>query len=117
MKKLLIIVAAIGLFAANVVAQKSSDIGAFVGTAYYNGDVNPTKIFYKPGIAYGGIYRYNPNKFLALRFTATVLKVSGNDLDFNNEFQQLRNYNFSENIYDLSVLVDFNFFQYNPAVA
>lgn len=116
MKHIMIVIAAFAAFAHSAYSQKSSDIGAFVGAAYYMGDVNPNKLFYKPGIAYGGIYRYNMNKRFAMRFTSTVLKLSGNDLDFDNEYQQLRKYSFSETIYDISLLFEFNFFPYHPLI-
>ncbi len=95
-------------------AQNSSDLGGYIGVSYYMGDVNKSKIFYSPKLAYGGMYRYNLNSRYAFKLSVTQAKLSGSDLDFKNEFQQLRQHEFVSSVTDISITTEFTFFDYDP---
>ncbi len=93
-------------------AQTTTDIGVIGGASYYMGDINHKKQFYSPGPAYGGILRYNINPRHSVRITVMQATVSGNDLDFDNAFQQARKHSFESHLTEISGVFEFNFFEY-----
>lgn len=110
-----IIIAALIIFSS--LAAKSQllegDVGLFLGTSYYIGEVNHSKQFYSPGVALGIFWRKNFNDHYSLKIAAYRDNLSGTDTDFDNVYQQTRNYSFSNNIYSLSIMPEFNFIEYN----
>lgn len=96
-----------GLFA------QGGNIGAFVGGAYYNGEVNPQKILYMPSLAYGLMYRHDINNRMALKIQGdyTILKAS--DANSKNSYQLIRNHSFSNIIWDLGAQFEINFLEFN----
>jgi hypothetical protein len=98
-------------------AQRKADIGIFAGTAYYMGDINPNRHFYRPSFSLGGIYRYNFNKRYALRLNGIFADLSGNDLDFPGRLNPDRPAspaNFQTSILDVAAQLEFNFLPYMP---
>ncbi len=90
-------------------AQPKAELGVFLGTAYYMGDINPSKHFYEAGTTTGGIYRYNFNSRYAVRAGMLFSKLKGSDFDFENNYQQNRGAYFETDVVDLSVQLEFNF--------
>ncbi len=102
-----------------ILAQRNANIGIFVGTSYYMGDINPSMHFYRPSLAYGLLYRYNINTRLALRANGYVADLSGNDLDFPgrlNPDRALSPARFQTSLLDLALQVEFNFLPYTPTI-
>jgi opacity protein-like surface antigen len=93
-------------------AQKKTDLGIFAGTSYYMGDINMERHFYAPSFAAGPIIRYNFNPRYSLRFNAIYGTLRGQDKDFSNEFQQLRDHSFNTTYLDAGLDFEFNFFSY-----
>jgi len=93
-------------------SQKNADFGLFIGTSYYLGELNSEKQFYSSNLAYGLVYRYNLNSRYAFKLSAIVGSLSGDDKDFENGFQQIRNHAFKTQIADVAVQPEFNFFQF-----
>lgn len=91
-------------------AQRSDDLGLFVGGSSYMGDVNPNRLIYKPSLALGVNYRYNYNPVFSMKYAAKYGRLRANDLDFANIYQQLRGYSFNHTIFEASALVEYNFF-------
>lgn len=94
---------------------KEFNIGLFVGTSQYNGDVNMTRPYYSPHLT-GGIWAKQVfNHFYTLRYAISYAELKGDDRDFNNMYQQLRGHHFSDNnIYEFAAMVEFNFFEVTP---
>lgn len=99
----------------NVSSQRKADIGFFAGTSYYMGDINPNKHFYSPSIAIGPIYRYNFHLRNSIRVSGIYHKLSANDSDFDDPFQQLRNKSFSGSFVDMATVYEFNFAPYKTS--
>jgi opacity protein-like surface antigen len=76
------------------------------------GDINPVRHMYKPSPDFGAICRYNFNQRNSLRFHAIYGSLRGDDLDFTNDFQQLRNERFKTSYLEFAVNNEFNFFPY-----
>ncbi|MBN1599460.1 MAG: hypothetical protein JW894_14290 [Bacteroidales bacterium] len=93
-------------------AQRYSDIGLLLGSSYYMGQINPTRHFYNPSLAFGGLLRYNFNKRYALRISGFYTNLKGSDDDFDRINPDRPNRSFSAPVMDLAAQVEFNFFPY-----
>ncbi len=113
MKKLLFLICTI-VIVNSAFAQRTSDFGGFIGGAYYMGDVNKTKLFYSPELAYGASYRYTIDERYALRMSIWNAHLSGKDSDFKSEYQLDRGHEFRSSLTDISLQIEFSFFPYDP---
>lgn len=95
------------LCALNLSAQRS-EVGVFMGTSSYIGDLNPTKLFANPQLGGGIIYRYNFNPRWAVK--ANILFASVEASDWKNNGQYERNLSFRSPITEISAEVELNFF-------
>ena len=94
---------------------QNTEIGAFLGTAYYHGDINTSKLFYSPSIGVGAIAKYNLSNHLSTSIKGYYGKLKGSDSDFDGLENQLRGASFTANIIDIAVLVEFNFMPYTSS--
>jgi len=95
--------------------QRNADYGIFGGISSYLGDINPSRLMYSPLPAGGVFYRYNFHPRHALRADIFAGGLKGNDLDFNNDFQQTRAASFSGVAGEIAVQFEFNFLPYSTA--
>jgi len=98
-------------------AQKNANVGLYAGAAYYMGDINPNRHFYRPAPAFGALYRYNINTRYAVRASATYTTLSGNDLDFPGTLHPDRPVSparFSTSVLDAGFCIEFNFRPFTP---
>lgn len=88
------------------------ELGFQVGGAGYMGDLNPTNPLKISGHSAGLFVRANldPNWGLSLNYTNG--SIAARDSKSSNIQFQKRNLSFSNNLNELSLLVDFNFFDY-----
>jgi hypothetical protein len=96
-----------------VSGQRVADYGIFGGVSSYLGDINHNRFLYAPLPAGGLFYRYNLNPRQALRANLFFGGIQGNDLDFNNSFQQARAASFSGTVAEFAVQFEFNFLPYS----
>jgi hypothetical protein len=94
-------------------AQKNSDYGIFGGVSSYFGDINTSRYFYSPSPSFGIIYRHNFNPRQAVRTSFIYGGLKGNDLDFDNAYQQTRAASFTNSVAEWSAQYEFNFFSYS----
>jgi hypothetical protein len=95
-----------------VYSQKGYELGGWIGTSYYFGDLNTNLKIVKPGFAFGGIARKNFNTRISLRTSLSYGSVGADDADSDNNFERNRNLSFRSNIFDWSNVIEFNFFHY-----
>ncbi len=93
-------------------AQKGLELGGWLGAAYYFGDLNPNFNLEKPGLAGGLQARYNLNNRISLRISANAARVRGSDEVATTTFERKRNLSFYSNVFDLTPMIEFNFFPY-----
>jgi hypothetical protein len=108
----LIITCVVLALSASMYAQKGYELGGWIGTSYYFGDLNTSLRIEKPGIAGGLNARYNFNTRLSARTSLSYGRVGADDKDSDNNFERNRNLNFRSNIFDLTNVIEFNFFKY-----
>lgn len=97
----------------NVISQNNTDLGLFVGTNYYLGDINTTKQFNTPSYTIGAFYKKNFNSRYSAKLQFLYLPVSASDNSSKYFYQTLRSQTFSINIYELSLNGEFNFLPYS----
>jgi hypothetical protein len=113
MKRLFIVLISVLLGVFSLSAQKSSEVGVFLGGSFYLGDLNPYGFFKFSQPAIGGIYRYNINNRFSARINGLIGKVEAFDDQSSSTYQQQRNLNFKSPIDEISGQMEFNFFEYS----
>jgi hypothetical protein len=100
-------------------SQPKANIGIFAGTAYYMGDINPNRHFYRSSLSLGALYRYNLNTRIALRLNAYYARLSASDLDFPKILHPDRPFRpamFNTSLLDAALQIEFNFLPFTPNV-
>ena len=88
------------------------ELGGWLGTTQYFGDLNTNFRFKDPFIAGGVIARYNFNERLATKLSINYGRVSADDADSANSFERARNLSFRSNLFDAAFQFEFNFLPY-----
>ncbi|NNM95395.1 MAG: hypothetical protein HKL88_08030 [Bacteroidia bacterium] len=116
MKKTTAFVAAIMLTISQLAAQQANktwEVGAFLGCSFYIGDLNPNGYFNEfTRLAGGGIVRYNINDRFSLRTNLFFGEIDANDAQSPSASQRERNLNFTSAVDELSEVIEFNFREY-----
>lgn len=97
-------------FFAAIMQAQTMEVGAFVGTSYYVGELNPGLPYNQTKLAYGVLARYNSNPRWALKFNYYRGDVQGSDATGGSVID--RELNFKSKINDFSVVAEFNFWEY-----
>ncbi len=92
--------------------RPNAEAGVFGGVSYYLGDINPRRQFYHPSLSAGVLAKHNFTEHHCLRVNIFYGKLKGNDLDFNNEYQQMRAKKFETSVLDCHIGYEFNFLPY-----
>ncbi|UQD55168.1 DUF6089 family protein [Flavobacterium sp. K5-23] len=89
------------------------EIGVFVGGSNFIGDVGPTTYIAPNEPALGLLYKWNKSPRHAYRFSYTQSKISSNDLNSKETSRSQRGYHFENNIKEVSLGLEFNFFDFD----
>jgi len=89
--------------------RSNTEAGVFGGVSYYQGEINPRKPFYSPGMSLGAMMKHNFTDHHCVRLHAFYGQLKGNDLDFKNEYQQMRAHSFETSLLDCHLGYEFNF--------
>lgn len=93
--------------------DKSKELSLSAGTAYYIGEINPSKHFgTREKLALGIAIRSNLNKRWAIRTGLNYGHIEAFDSDSKDLWQQNRNLNFRNKFFEGSVIAELNFFNY-----
>lgn len=87
-------------------------IGVNGATTGYMGDLNTENPFYFKNFSGGLFVKYNLDPTWGIKLSANHLLISGDDQDFKNSFQQNRNLKFRNQVTELALAIDFNFWTY-----
>jgi len=93
-------------------AQKGWEVGGWLGTSLYYGDLNNQVNFSSPGLAGGLLGKWNFNSRVSLRGSLNYGRISADDADADNNFNRNRNLNFYSDIFDLTTGIEFNFLEH-----
>ncbi len=97
--------------AQNATATYKFDFGVALGASGYIGEANG-KLFRHPGFTADIAARYIYDTRWAFRASLSTLGLSGNTADIDNVLPGKQQFDFSSQVYDLSVRGEFNFFSY-----
>lgn len=95
-----------------VQAQQGYELGGWVGTSWYFGDLNNNNSFSMPGLAGGVTARYDFDERVSLRGGASLARVRADDAVLGNEFEQKRNLHFRSMVWEGHLAGEFNFMPY-----
>src|SRR5690606_12324590 len=87
-------------------------IGVNGATTGYMGDLNTENPFYFKNFSGGLFVKYNLDPTWGIKLSANHLLISGDDQDFKNSFQPNRNLKFRNQVTELALAIDFNFWTY-----
>lgn len=109
-----LLVVSISLHSTKSLAQEYKyEIGPLLGTSFYMGDANRTKLFMHPNISGGFMWRYNLNLHWAVKTNLVAGVVSGNSTDAGNIFPHDNQVSFKRTFVDLGGQIEYNFFPYS----
>ena len=89
------------------------EVGVFVGKSNFIGDVGQTTYISPNEPALGILYKWNKSPRLSYRFSLNGVLLSANDLDSKEPSRNTRKYKFTNSIKEVSLGVEFNFFDFN----
>lgn len=102
------------LFSQKMQAQEYEyEIGGAIGTSFYMGDANKSKLFQSPHLATGLVFRYNRNFRWAYKGNLLIGGVSGDTRKSGNVFPKGEQASFSRTFCELGGQVEYNFFHYS----
>jgi hypothetical protein len=113
MRKVLVLFVGLFFYTSTMVAQRSLELGAFLGCSFYLGDLNPDGFFNQfTRVGAGLVVRYNLNNRLGFRYNMLFGTVTADDAQSSSSSQRERNLNFKSPIDEFSVQAEFNFLEY-----
>ena len=89
------------------------EIGVFLGGSNYIGDVGPTTYIAPNEPAFGLLYKWNKSPRHSYRFSYTQSEITSNDLDSKEASRNQRGYRFENDLKEVSLGLEFNFFDFN----
>lgn len=101
-------------FSQRKVESTNHEIGFWLGSATYIGDLNPEYSPKKMRPALGFIYRFNVNPHVSLKATASGGMLAGADSVINKPYQVARNLSFRTLFVETSGQVELNFHKFIP---
>ena len=93
---------------------QEGEVGVAFGAAHYFGDLNNRTGIKNPQLTYGVFAKKQFGSYVALRVAGHFAKLGYADSLSKLPFQQLRNLDFQNKVWEVSVQGDFNFFKFIP---
>ncbi len=90
-----------------------NELGIFAGGANYIGDVGPTNYVAPNDLALGVVYKWNRSPRHSWRASFTYADITSKDVDSDMSGRQERGYEFENTVKELSLGLEFNFFDFN----
>jgi hypothetical protein len=103
------------IFPEETKSQAILEGGPFLGISWYNGDLNPEKLFYNIHPAFGGFLRYSVNDRIGFKGMFTIGNISG-EYPIKNVLlleKSEQSYQFKRTVSDIAVLLEINFFSFD----
>jgi hypothetical protein len=89
------------------------EIGVFAGGSNFIGDVGPTTYISPNEPAFGLLYKWNKSPRHAYRFSYMQSRLQSDDLDSKEAARNQRGYRFENDLKEVSLGLEFNFFDFN----
>ncbi len=101
------------LFWMNTSQAQIFEVGPYVGGSNFIGDVGTTDYINPNSLAFGGIVKWNRSLRHSWRLTLIHTKLKADDANSNELRRQERGYSFSNGLTELSVGMEFNFWEWD----
>ena len=111
MRKILTYIS-IALLAVPAAAQ-INELGLFAGGSNYIGDVGPDAYIKPNEPAIGVLYKWNRSPRHSYRISYVQSKITSRDEDSKVPGRKLRDYDFENQLKEISLGLEFNFFEFN----
>ncbi len=89
------------------------EVGFFLGASNFIGDVGATNYIAPKSPAFGGVFKWNRSPRHSFRLTAIFSKLKGVDANSSDPRRIQRDYEFENNIFEVSAGMEFTFFDWN----
>lgn len=89
------------------------EFGGMAGVSFYHGDLAPDFSMQAPGPSANVFVRHNLDSRLAIRMGISYGSIAADDAKSLNPYRKARNLNFSSNIFEGSVCLEFNFLPFH----
>ena len=89
------------------------EVGVFLGGSNYIGDVGSTTYVAPNEPAIGILYKWNKSPRHSWRISYSQAKIASDDLDSKEPGRNQRGYRFENNLKEVSLGLEFNFFEFN----
>ncbi len=93
--------------------SQTYEIGGIIGGANYIGDVGRTNYIAPNTLALGGLFKWNRSPRHSFRASIMSAKIKGDDENSSESRRQQRGYSFENNITELSVGLEYTFFDFD----
>ena len=90
------------------------EVGGSIGAAGYMGDLNTSNPLKPTGVSLGAFVQRNFDGYLSAKLNYDFGHISGADNTSSNPQIRARNLSFMDNLNEVSVIWEFNFFKYVP---
>lgn len=111
MKKFLSVI--IGLLLSVSLQAQIHEIGVFIGGSNYIGDVGSTTYIAPNEPTFGVLYKWNKSPRHSWRISYSQSTITADDRDSEEPGRSLRGYHFENSIKELSLALEFNFFDFD----
>lgn len=95
------------IFVSSTSLAQKNELGIMLGGSNYHGDLAYNIVPKETNFSGGAYYRFNLNEYWSMRPTISYLKIGGADSNFSE--YELRNLSFTNRIYEVSNVMEFNF--------
>lgn len=100
-------------FISTTLFSQIHEVGVFLGGSNFIGDVGSTTYINPEKLAVGVLYKWNKTPRHSYRASYNQSNIIGNDLNSSDPSRKLRGYRFENNIKEISLGLEFNFFDFN----
>ena len=90
-----------------------NELGLHVGGSNYIGDVGRETYIYPNDFSLGLIYKWNMNTRMAMRISASYIRIAANDADASNEIRKAHGYSFRNVVKEAAVGIEYNYYDYS----
>lgn len=101
------------VFFAQTTQSQIYEVGFFLGSSNFIGDVGSTNYIDPNNPAFGGVVKWNRSPRHSFRLTAIFSKLQGIDSTSSDPRRIERNYRFENNIFEVSAGMEFTFFDFD----
>ena len=101
------------LFTFSIAKGQIHEIGVFAGGSNFVGDVGSMTYLNPNEFAYGLIYKWNKSTRHSWRASIKNIKITADDDQSKDERRKQRDYDFENTIKEVSLGLEFNFFEFN----